>query len=125
MSDPYCTPDEVRHVLAAGADEIDAAETAASLGDNELSGAIEDAQNEVDGKLAARYSGIPFDADSIPPIVNSLSSKFTLTSCEPLMTRLPFGSTAVTTAGTERLICSERLMSPLPCEADVELKSCL
>ena len=41
------------------------------------------------------------------------------------MTRLPFGSTAVTTAGTESWICSERLMSPVPCDDEVELKSCL
>lgn len=73
MSDPYCTPDEVRHVLAAGADEIDTAETAASLGDSALAGAIEDAQNEVDGKLAARYSGIPFVAADVPPIVKSIT----------------------------------------------------
>src|SRR5271156_1767348 len=61
---------------------------------------------------------------TMPAIVSSLGSKVTRSSCEPRMTRFPFGSTCVTTAGTDRLICSDRLMSPLPCEAEVELKSC-
>ena len=39
-------------------------------------------------------------------------SKLTRTSCVPLITRLPFGSTSVTTAATRRLMVSERSIAP-------------
>ena len=39
------------------------------------------------------------------------------------MTRLPFGSTRVTTAATDTWICSERSMSPWPWVEEVEERS--
>ena len=60
-----------------------------------------------------------------PATVSWRSSKFTRTSCDPLISRFPFGSTWVTTAGTENWICSERSMLPAPWLVEVELKSLL
>jgi len=59
---PYLQPDDVRLILAG---TENAAGTAASLTDNDLTDAIAEAQDEVDGRLAARYE-TPFDA---PPTV--------------------------------------------------------
>jgi phage gp36-like protein len=48
----YCNPDDVRAVLAGNATTTG---TAATLSDDDLWGAIEEAQTEVDGRLASRY----------------------------------------------------------------------
>ena len=50
---------------------------------------------------------------TMPATLSWRISKFTRTSCVPLITRLPFGRTSVTTAATRRLMVSERSISPL------------
>ena len=57
---------------------------------------------------------------TIPATISSRISKLTRISCLPSTTRLPFGSTCVTTAAT--LVCnaSWRLTEPLPSLDDVE-----
>jgi phage gp36-like protein len=59
---PYLDPADVRLILAG---TENAAGTAASLTDNDLTDAISEAQDEVDGRLAARYD-TPF---TDPPTV--------------------------------------------------------
>lgn len=64
----YATPGDVRAVLAPGGSQDDPA-TAASLGDDDLTGAITAASNEVDARLAGRYQ-VPFDPP--PPLIHDL-----------------------------------------------------
>ena len=47
-------------------------------------------------------------------------SALTRTSCEPLIIRLPLGSTSVTTAATSRSMLSERAVAPSPGSIDLE-----
>lgn len=65
---PYAVPDDVRGVLA-GSELL--AGTAASLTDTDLVTAIDEAQQEVDGRLAARYA-VPF-TDPPPAVVASVT----------------------------------------------------
>ena len=52
-----------------------------------------------------------------PATVSSRSSAFTRTSWRPWITRLPLGSTLVTTAATVRFTASERLTEPWPLDS--------
>ncbi len=47
-------------------------------------------------------------------MINSRTSKLTRISWRPSITRLPFGSTCVTTAATVVASCSERRIEPWP-----------
>lgn len=69
----YCTPDDVRHALAAdNADGVDIEQTAASMDDAQLTDHISDAQSEVDSKLAVRYV-VPFADGDVPPVVKTIT----------------------------------------------------
>ena len=50
----------------------------------------------------------------MPAMVSTRTSWLTRTSCEPLISRLPSGSTSVTTAAIDRWSFSERSMVPSP-----------
>ncbi|OJU36750.1 MAG: hypothetical protein BGN94_20415 [Rhizobiales bacterium 68-8] len=54
------------------------------------------------------------DGRTMPAIVRMRSSALTRTSCEPAITRLPLGSTSVTTAATSRSMLSDRSVAPDP-----------
>ena len=49
-----------------------------------------------------------------PATLSTRTSKLTRTSWVPLITRLPFGSTSVTTAATSSSMLSERVIAPSP-----------
>ena len=66
----YVTPTELRQILSPDADPTADTSSASSMSDAELQEAIDEAQTEVDAKLAARYT-VPFS--SIPPIVEKLT----------------------------------------------------
>lgn len=67
---PYCAPDDVRAVLTR--DVSQPIGTAASLDDPELTEAISGAQQEVDAKLAVRYT-VPFPDSNVPDLVVKLT----------------------------------------------------
>jgi hypothetical protein len=56
-------------------------------------------------------------------MVRIRSSALTRTSCDPLIRRLPFGMTSVTTAATDNSMFSERVVSPAPFVVVLELMS--
>lgn len=64
----YCTRDEVVDVLTRDAADVDG--NAASDDPDAVDKAIIDAQNEIDAKLAARYT-VPFAP--VPPLINSIT----------------------------------------------------
>jgi phage gp36-like protein len=61
----YADPSDVRLALSPGGDEADTG-SAASLSDEDLNAALDDAMEEIDGKIRGRYS-LPFT--DVPPIV--------------------------------------------------------
>lgn len=67
---PYTDPTDLRLALAPGGALNPA--TAASLTDAELADAIAEAEQEVDGRLAARYA-VPFPDGSVPPLVAQIT----------------------------------------------------
>ncbi len=60
---------------------------------------------------------------TMPLTVSSRSSLLVFTSWLPWMSRLPLGSTPVTTAATVRVICSWRFTVPVPAEVVLPLWS--
>src|SRR5580704_16663314 len=58
---------------------------------------------------------------TMPATVSWRTSSLVFTSWVPWMTMLPLGSTWVTTAAMVRLMASERLMPPAPCEESAVL----
>lgn len=65
----YTDPDTVRGILAPGGNG--APGSAASLGDDDIQQAIDEATSEIDGALAVRY-GTPFD-DPAPDLVCTIA----------------------------------------------------
>lgn len=66
----YVTPTQVRQILSPDTDPTQDTSSAASMSDDELQEAIDEAQAEVDAKLAARYD-VPFT--DVPPLVEKLT----------------------------------------------------
>lgn len=68
----YTTPGAVRNVLAPDGDPGGDLGTAASLGDEQIQEAINDAASEIDAKLAPRFS-VPF-AGAVPVVIAKLNA---------------------------------------------------
>jgi phage gp36-like protein len=65
----YTTPEKVRAILAR--DDSQVARTAASLGDDRITDAVQQASDVIDGYLGARYT-VPF-ASPVPSLISTIA----------------------------------------------------
>lgn len=70
----YCSPDDVRNVLAPDGDPDGTLGTGASLSDEQFDSEIADGAAEIDAKLAGRYS-VPF-AGAVPVVIAKINAAF-------------------------------------------------